>query len=168
MKEKNKKNDMISYIIIILVVVIIRCFIVTPVRVVGTSMDTTLAQGEILLLEKYDKKYKRYDIVVIKEGNERIIKRIIGLPGESIKIVDGIIYINGEQIDDQYASSTTNDFSLSKFEMDVIPENSYFVLGDNRAVSKDSRILGPINEKDIQGKAIYRIWPLNKLGGLNE
>ena len=154
-----KKNDILSYVIIILVVVLVRTFIITPVRVVGSSMDKTLKEGEILLLEKIDKKYKRYDIVVIKENNERIIKRIIGMPGESVKIVEGVIYINGEAIEDKYASSYTGDFSLDKFDLDVIPENSYFVLGDNRIVSKDSRLLGPINKKKIQGKAIYRIYP---------
>lgn len=164
--DKNKK-DALSYLVIILVVVLIRTFIITPIRVVGSSMDKTLKQGEILLLEKVDKSYKRYDIVVIKEGNERIIKRIIGMPGESIKIVEGIIYINGEAIEDKYASTYTEDFSLSKFDLEVIPEDSYFVLGDNRKVSKDSRLLGPINKKQIQGKAIYRIWPFNKFGDLN-
>lgn len=162
-----KKNDILSYVIIILVVVLVRTFIITPVRVVGSSMDKTLKEGEILLLEKIDKKYKRYDIVVIKENNERIIKRIIGMPGESVKIVEGVIYINGEAIEDKYASSYTGDFSLDKFDLDVIPEDSYFVLGDNRIVSKDSRLLGPINKKQIQGKAIYRIWPFNKFGDLN-
>ncbi len=162
-----KKNDILSYVIIILVVVLVRTFIITPVRVVGSSMDKTLKEGEILLLEKIDKKYKRYDIVVIKENNERIIKRIIGMPGESVKIVEGVIYINGEAIEDKYASSYTGDFSLDKFDLDVIPEDSYFVLGDNRIVSKDSRLLGPINKKKIQGKAIYRIWPFNKFGDLN-
>lgn len=164
--EKNKK-DALSYLVIILVVVLIRTFIITPIRVVGSSMDKTLKQGEILLLEKVDKSYKRYDIVVIKEGNERIIKRIIGMPGESIKIVEGVIYINGEAIEDKYASTYTEDFSLSKFDLEVIPEDSYFVLGDNRKISKDSRLLGPINKKQIQGKAIYRIWPFNKFGDLN-
>ena len=162
-----KKNDILSYVIIILVVVLVRTFIITPVRVVGSSMDKTLKEGEILLLEKIDKKYKRYDIVVIKENNERIIKRIIGMPGESVKIVEGVIYINGEAIEDKYSSSYTGDFSLDKFDLDVIPEDSYFVLGDNRIVSKDSRLLGPINKKKIQGKAIYRIWPFNKFGDLN-
>ena len=164
--DQNKK-DALSYLVIILVVVLIRTFIITPIRVVGSSMDKTLKQGEILLLEKVDKSYKRYDIVVIKEGNERIIKRIIGMPGESIKIVEGVIYINGEAIEDKYASTYTEDFSLSKFDLEVIPEDSYFVLGDNRKISKDSRLLGPINKKQIQGKAIYRIWPFNKFGDLN-
>ena len=145
-----KKNDFISYIIIILVVVLIRTFLITPIRVVGSSMDKTLKEGEILLLEKIDKKYKRYDIVVIKENNERIIKRIIGMPGESIKIIEGIIYINGEAIDDKYASSYTENFSLSKFDLEVIPEDSYFVLGDNRIVSKDSRILKKVKFKEKQ------------------
>lgn len=162
-----KKNDIISYIIIILSVVLIRGFIITPVRVVGSSMDKTLKEGQILLLEKVYKKYNRYDIVVIKEGNERIIKRIIGMPGESIKIIDGIIYINGNAIDDKYSSTYTENFSLSKFDLEVIPNDSYFVLGDNRKVSKDSRLLGPINKKQIQGKAIFRIWPFTKFGGLN-
>lgn len=164
--KKEKKKEMISYIIIILAVILIRLFLITPIRVQGSSMDTTLKQGEILLLEKVDKNYKRFDIVVIKENNERIIKRIIGMPGESIKVVDGIIYINGNQLEDPYASSLTGDFSLSNFNLETIPENTYFVLGDNRIVSKDSRLLGPINKKNIQGKAIYRIYPFNKIGGI--
>ena len=159
-QKENKKKDLISYIIIILAVVTIRLFIITPVRVQGTSMDTTLKQGEILLLEKFDKNYKRFDIVVINTKNERIIKRIIGMPSESIKIIDGIIYINGEKIEDKYASSQTKDFSLEE----TIPENTYFVLGDNRIVSNDSRYLGPIKKENIQGKAIYRIWPFKKFG----
>ena len=82
------------------------------------------------------------------------------MPGESIKIIDGIIYINGEKIEDKYASSQTKDFSLEE----TIPENTYFVLGDNRIVSNDSRYLGPIKKENIQGKAIYRIWPFKKFG----
>ena len=166
--ENKKKNDILSYVIIILVVLIIRLFVATPVRVVGSSMDDTLKEGEILILEKFDKKFERFDIVVIKSDNERIIKRIIGLPGESIKIIDGVIYINGEVLDDPYASSKTSDFSLSTFDLEVIPDDSYFVLGDNRFVSKDSRILGPINKKLSQGKAVFRIWPFNKIGAINE
>ena len=152
-QKENKKKDLISYIIIILAVVTIRLFIITPVRVQGTSMDTTLKQGEILLLEKFDKNYKRFDIVVINTKNERIIKRIIGMPGESIKIIDGIIYINGEKIEDKYASSQTKDFSLEE----TIPENTYFVLGDNRNNSEDSRSgnIGAVKKGDIAGKAWF-------------
>ena len=159
-----KIPEWMQYVIIILVVVLFRTFVATPVRVVGASMDKTLKQGEILILKKYDKDYERFDIVVIKEGNERIIKRIIGLPGESIKIIDNVIYINGEELKDDYASSESVDFSLSKFNLEVIPTDCYFVLGDNREVSKDSRTIGVINKKDILGTTGMRIWPLNNIG----
>ena len=159
-----KIPEWLQYILIIIGVVLFRQFIASPVRVVGTSMETTLKQGEILILKKYDRSYERFDIVVIKENKERIIKRVIGLPGETVKIIDNVLYINGEEVKDIYASSKSQDFSLSKFDLEVIPEGYYFVLGDNREVSKDSRIIGLIKEEDILGKTGLRIWPLNKIG----
>lgn len=159
-----KIPEWIQYLIIILIVVLFRTFVVTPVRVVGSSMEKTLKQGEILLLKKYDRDYERFDVVVLREGNERIIKRIIGMPGESVKIIDNVIYINGEELKDEYSSSISEDFSLSKFNLNVIPDDCYFVLGDNRIISKDSRTIGVINKKDILGTTGIRIWPLNKIG----
>ena len=91
-------KELIPYLIIIVVVVTIRIFIVTPVQVSGDSMRPTLKNREILLLKKYDRSFKRFDIVVIDYDNDRLIKRIIGLPGETIKIENDKLYINGKYI----------------------------------------------------------------------
>ena len=93
-------KELIPYIVIIIVVVLIRTYIVTPVIVVGDSMVPTLKDGQILLLNKFDYKIndiERYDIVVIKVGNGEIIKRVIGLPGENIEYRDNTLYINGHE-----------------------------------------------------------------------
>ena len=149
-------KEIIPYIAIIVVVIIIRSFIVTPVIVSGTSMNNTLQDGEILLLNKFDRKYKRYDIVVFDYNDSKLVKRIIGLPGETVEYKDGILYINGEETEDQF-SSITRDYKL---DIEVIPEGYYFVMGDNRNNSSDSRIIGLINEKLIEGTTTISLWPI--------
>lgn len=153
-----KIKELIPYIIIIIVVVLIRTFIATPARVNGESMDNTLKDGQILILKKYDKSYERFDIVVLNYNNERLIKRVIGLPGETVEYKDGVLYINGEVVEDEFASITGN-FSHAK-----ISEGNYLVLGDNRPKSNDSRYIGLISEKDILGTVDFRIFPFSKLG----
>ena len=149
-------KEIIPYIAIIVAVIIIRSFIVTPVIVSGTSMNNTLQDGEILLLNKFDRKYKRYDIVVFDYNDSKLVKRIIGLPGETVEFKDGILYINGEETEDQF-SSITRDYKL---DIEVIPEGYYFVMGDNRNNSSDSRIIGLINEKLIEGTTTISLWPI--------
>lgn len=163
-------KELIPYVVIVLVVVLFRTFIATPVIVSGSSMDPTLKDGEILILNKLAKKYNREDIVVIdvviNGKKERIVKRIIGMPGEKIEYVDHSLYINDEKISDSF-NKITNDFSLKDITgLEEIPEGYYFVMGDNRDNSLDSRDsrLGLIKEEDIIGKPIFRIWPLNKIG----
>ncbi len=153
-------KELLPYVIIIVVVVLIRTFIITPVRVQGSSMKTTLNNGDILLLYKLGK-YNRSDVVVLKEAmdNEIIIKRIVGMPGEIIEIVDNTIYINGEAIEDKYAYGKTGDYPKT-----LLKEDEYFLLGDNRVVSKDSRIFGPVKKSSIKGKTIIRLFPFNKIG----
>ena len=153
-------KELLPYVIIIVLVVLIRTFIITPVRVQGSSMKSTLNNGDILLLYKLGK-YNRYDIVVLKEAidNETIIKRIIGMPGEIIEIVDDVIYINGQAIEDRYAYGKTGNY-----EKIVLANDEYFLLGDNRVVSKDSRIFGPVKKSNIKGKTIVRLFPFNKIG----
>ena len=153
-------KELLPYVIIIVVVVLIRTFIITPVRVQGSSMKTTLNNGDILLLYKLGK-YNRNDIVVLKEAmdNEIIIKRIIGMPGEIIEIVDNTIYINEEPIEDKHAYGKTGDYPKT-----LLKEDEYFLLGDNRVVSKDSRIFGPVKKSSIKGKTIVRLFPFNKIG----
>lgn len=164
-------KEIIPYIIIVIVVVLLRLFIITPVQVIGNSMSPTLENGEILLLSKKlitGSKYDRFDIVVIKYNNETIIKRIIGLPGEKIEYIDNTLYVDGEIVKENFEHDDTYDFSIEDIGPDVekIPDDSYLVLGDNRGVSMDSRIIGFINKKDISGKVSFRLFPFKHFGFL--
>ncbi len=157
-------KELLPYIIIILVVILIRTFIITPVRVSGDSMFDTLINGDILLLKKYDKSFERYDIVVFDKGNEQLIKRVIGLPGEYIECKDGKIYINDKQIRDIDTDLITDDFNRI-----YIPKDHYFVMGDNRPVSNDSRYFGPVDKKEIKGTVIeFVIFPFSNFGKVKE
>lgn len=162
--EKFKKTvkELMPYIIIIIIVVLVKKFIFTPVIVNGESMMTTLHENDIMILDKIGMKLNgidRFDIVVIQTGNTKIIKRVIGLPGETIEYKDNKLYINDKELKDSYGSQVTYDFE--KIE---IPVDSYYVLGDNRTDSVDSRILGVINEDDILGHATFIIYPFNRFG----
>lgn len=159
-------KELWSYILIIIIVLLIRCFVVSPVRVDGSSMVPTLKDGDFLLLKKYDKEIERFDIVVLKNGSDRLIKRVIGLPGEHIEYIDNELYINHEKVDDVKLFTKTNDFMLEDLGVSVIPDDYYFVLGDNRTNSTDSRIIGLVSKKDIKGTVDFRILPFNKFGSI--
>ena len=168
--EKAKKifKEVIPYIIVIVVAVLIRTFIASPVRVDGGSMNNTLKNGDILLLNKLDKSYDRFDIVVIDIGSTRIIKRIIGLPGENVAYKDNKLYINN-QVVDTMDFEYTEDFSLEEiYGYVMLPQDYYFVMGDNRDGSSDSRDtrIGLIKKSQIKGVAKFRFWPLNKIGSV--
>ena len=156
-------KEIISYVLIIVAVVLIRTFIVTPVRVEGPSMEDTTYDGEILILKKYDKSIERFDIVVFDYSGEKLIKRVIGVPGDSIKVISGNLYINNDLIEEDYLGSSTEDFNYNNIE-----EGTYFVMGDNREQSYDSRNIGPINKEDINGVIGVRLYPFNKIGSLDE
>lgn len=153
-------KEVIPYIVIVVVVVLIRTFIITPVRVDGDSMKNTLKNGDILLLYKLSS-IDRFDIIVLDEekDNEKIIKRVIGLPGETVAIKKGKIYINDKVIDDEYAYGETSDYDKV-----TLKDDEYFILGDNRLISKDSRYFGPIKDNEIKGKIVFRLFPFTKIG----
>ena len=166
-------KELYPYVVIVVVVVLFRTFIATPVRVDGTSMDSTLKNGEILILNKLDKSYERFDVVVVNvevDGKKsKLVKRIIGLPGESIEYKDNELYINNKVIKD-VAPSRTNDFSLKGvYDIEKLPDDCYFVMGDNRKYSRDSRdyTVGIIKKEDIVGTTTIRIFPFNKIGKFN-
>lgn len=157
-------KELIPYVVIIFVVVVVRTFIITPVRVNGDSMESTLHDGDILLLEKYDTDYKRFDIVVAKYNGEKLVKRVIGLPGDTVQYRNNILYINGERVDETFTNEETENFSLKQIGYDKIPEGYYFVVGDNRDDSLDSRYLGLFKKDSIEGKVLFRIFPFNGFG----
>lgn len=184
---KKAKKDLFleyaPYLIIILFIVTIRTFIATPVKVNGSSMDPTLKNGDIMLLYKLTKKYRglrRFDIVVIDTDSGRLIKRVIGLPGEKIKYEvkkneEGekvaTLYINGKEVEEPFISDDlrvkTCDFKTDICETTVeIGEDEYFVMGDNRGVSKDSRLIGTININEISGTTKLVLFPFNKIGNV--
>lgn len=168
MKDKiiNIVKEIVPYLIVILLAILIRTFIASPVRVNGPSMNDTLKEGQILLLNKMNKNYKRFDIVVIDNNGTKIIKRIIGLPGESIEYKNNSLYINNKYVKD-VSKEVTGDFSLEElYGYKILPKGYYFVMGDNRDESSDSRDprIGLIKKSDIKGKVKIRLWPLNKIG----
>ena len=148
-----KLKDLIEYAIIIIVIILIRTFFVTPAMVSGASMDDTLEDGQVVLINKFVYRHndiRRFDIVVVKNeiNNDKIIKRVIGLPGEKIEYKNDDLYVNDEKVKTSHVFRTTEDFV---YQLD---NDEYFVLGDNRPVSKDSRILGPFKKVDIVGRVI--------------
>ena len=155
---------LIPYVCIAVVVVLIRFFVISPVMVRGTSMSPTLNNGQILILNIFDKKFDRFDVVVFKYNHEKLIKRVIGLPGEHIEFKNSKLYVNGNQVDEKMISATTPDFKLEDIGYSVIPKGYYFVMGDNRNNSKDSRIIGLIPKKTILGTVGLSIFPFNKIG----
>ena len=166
-------KELYPYVLIIVIVVLFRSFIATPVRVNGASMETTLYDSDILILNKINKNYERFDVVVISKKvvgkKTKLVKRIIGLPGESIEYKDNKLYIDGKEVEDVSVSRTSN-FSIKElYGLDTIPDDYYFVMGDNRNNSLDSRDLrvGLIKKSEIIGTTSIRLFPFNKIGKFN-
>lgn len=155
-------KELLPYIIILVVVIVVRTFIVTPIKVNGSSMYNTLDGKEIMLLWKVGS-INRYDIVVADTKDDSLIKRVYGLPGETISCKDNKIYVNGKEIDNHNAFGETEDFSEVK-----LSEDEYFIMGDNRLVSMDSRRIGPVNRKNIEGTANIIIFPFSKFGTVKD
>lgn len=172
MREKIKKmiKELYPYVVIVLIVIIIRTFIITPVIVSGNSMNPNLEDGELLLVRKIgynSNSIERFDIIVLKDGQDEIVKRVIGLPGEHISYKNNKLYVNDKLIDETYKFRDTEDFNLEEIcTCSVIPEGKYLVLGDNRPISKDSRQIGLVDDENIIGKAVLRIWPLTKISSI--
>ena len=168
---KNILSSIIEWVICIIVAVIltylIKTFLFDIIRVSGTSMVPTLNDKDIVGVEKlslYKNKFDYNDIVIFDSGNEKhqvYIKRVIGLPGDTVEIKDGGVYVNGEHLNETYLDPN----AITTGDLSVTLDNSHiFVLGDNREVSEDSRQLGPIAIESIQGHAVFRFFPLNKIG----
>lgn len=166
-------KDTFKYIILIVVVLLIAIYVVGLQQVIGPSMEPTLKNGDIIILNKIKYKFtsiKRKDIVSLyDEESKYLIKRIIGLPGEYIEYIDNNLYVDGAIVGEIYLENNkTQDFKLTDLGYNKIPEDMYLVLGDNRGNSLDSRDpkLNLIHKKNILGKVSFRIWPLNKISKL--
>lgn len=163
-KELVKKNyikEFLPYFIVILVVIFIKIFVFSPIRVNGASMNPTLNDKDIMILDEISYRFseiERFNIVVVKEENEYLIKRIIGLPGEKIEYKDNKLYIDGKYVKEDFKHMETMDFSIT------LGEDEYFIMGDNRTNSTDSRIFGPISRDEIIGKTSLTILPISRFG----
>lgn len=169
------KKEIIStilYFIIIFALVFFTIHFVGQRTVVnGHSMDNTLSDGESLIVDKLTYRFsdpKRYDIVIFPSpdgDNSYFIKRIIGLPGETVQIIDEEVYINGEPLGENYGITKIEYYGIAEQPL-TLSEDEYFVLGDNRPVSRDSRYedVGPIKKSELKGRAILRVWPLSSFG----
>ena len=153
--------------------VVVYLFLVQPHEIKGGSMEPTFNNNEYILTDKISYRFKepkRGDVVIFKAPKNPdvdYIKRIIGLPGERIKIQNGAIYINGKKLSEPYIRDITSLTSTQYLQEGVettVPEGYFFVMGDNRTGSMDSREFGPIAENVIIGHAILRYWPLPALG----
>ena len=162
-------KDTFKYIIVVVVVLLLFIFVMGLQQVIGPSMNPTLKEGDILIVNKIlyrIGKIQRNDIVVLTQDEKYMVKRVGGLPGEHIEYKDNYVYVNGEKFKEPFIDTdkiTTEDFKLEDLGYDKIPDDMYLVLGDNRVNSKDSRDFGLVKKKHIVGKAWLRIWPFNKI-----
>lgn len=172
-------RDASIYIITLAVVAFIFIFVVSFQPIAGNSMHPTLEEGNVLLVSKLFNlfwKPKRNEIVVVNVNGKSYVKRIVGLPGEDIKYLKNVLYINDKPYREDFLGEgiETSGFTLDDVCKEdecpdgVIPEGKYLVLGDNRPESEDSRTasFGLVEKSQFKGKAFFRIWPLNKFGGL--
>jgi len=157
---------------------IIHRYFYAPVVVDGDSMEPTLHDGDYLILNKYSD-IENFDVVVFPPPDEEeeeetlYIKRVIGIPGDTVEYRNDVLYLNGEEVEESFLDFSTKDqdyyasgnFSLqSLLGMEEVPEGQYFVLGDNRLNSRDSRSFGFVEEDSILGKVSLRYWPFDGFG----
>jgi len=153
---------------------VIRMFLFEPVRVEGHSMDTTLADGEIMFVTKTEYTTldlfgntmtlfgdpERFDIVIChypNRGDTNFVKRVVGLPGDTVEVKDGYLYVNGEKYEEEYLTNRP-DYDMLPY---TVPEGMFFVLGDNRSSSNDSHLIGPIPREMILGHVRQVIFPFS-------
>lgn len=166
-------NFLQSIVMILAVMVMIYLFIMSPQEIKGASMEPSFFNGEYILTNKVLYKIKnpiRGDVVIFKSPkNPEIdyIKRILGLPGDTVLLSQNTIYVNGNPVAEPYLAPETPIFGGSFLQENVeivVPEGQYFVMGDNRPHSADSREFGPVPLEDFIGKAFLRYWPFSEFG----
>lgn len=158
-------------VVAVLVAFIIVVFFYQPVKVEGTSMLPELVDQERLFVNKFVyrvEEIQRHDIVVFRyppDPERSYIKRVIGIPGDVVEIRNGVLFLNGNRLDESYVPPEYFD-AASFGPVEVGPE-SYFVMGDHRSQSNDSRMWGLVPKSNIYGKAVFRYWPVSRMGSLN-
>ena len=185
-KTKGILETIETTVIALAIFAVIYLTIAVPNKVEGQSMEPNFHQSDLLITnktiqylgttcfgEKYDYNYKRGDVVIVKQGRTDLIKRIVAVEGEKVEIKNNGVYINGEKLNEKYLQTTTRT-KLPLSELSIVregrtitvPENSFFVMGDNRENSKDSRFneVGFISRDELKGKVVLRYWPLSKIG----
>ena len=154
------KNILISLILIVFII----NFIAIPVKVDGSSMYPNLKNGDFGFSGIFTKWFgiERFDVVVIDSSKleNRLVKRVIGLPNETVEFKDNVLYIDGVVVDEPFL----NDDVFTEDLKVVLGEDEYFMMGDNREVSRDSRYYGPFSAEDIMAKGVLTLWPLSSIG----
>ncbi|WP_086329995.1 signal peptidase I [Candidatus Enterococcus mansonii] len=177
LKSKELLHTVLFFIGLATVLFLLRQFVFTPVIVKGHSMDPTLADGERVIALK-NTEIQRFDIVTFPapdEPKKNYIKRVIGLPGDTIEYKEDHLYINGKEVKepylDEFKGALTDDepltynFTLTEVTgQKKVPKGEYFVMGDNRRNSKDGRMIGFIPKEKILGDVKFVLWPLNRFG----
>jgi len=158
-------KDTSKYIIIFILMFLVIMYVVSFQQVIGPSMEPTLKEGSFIAVNKFSYRFRkiiRNEIIIFKHDEKYLIKRVIGLPGETIEYKDNVLYIDGKPYEEMFLTETTT----ADYNTGVIPENKYFVLGDNRDNSLDGNDFGLIDKQDIIGKAWFVIWPFNQIKGI--
>jgi signal peptidase I len=157
----------------VLIAVVLIVFIYQPVKVEGTSMMPTLTDQERIFINKFTYRFglgsiERGDTVVFwypQDPSKSYIKRVIGTPGDRVRVDNGQVYVNGQSLAESYVPSENRDYtSWRDGQEQVVPDGKYFVLGDHRNQSSDSRMWGYVPRENIYGKAVFVYWPLDKMG----
>jgi len=160
-------RDASKYLFIMLVVLLVFVYVFSFQQVVGPSMTPNYLEGEVFLLNKFKYRItdvKRFEVIVLESDQSKyMIKRVIGLPGEHIEYKENKLYVDGKEVLEEFTKNgDTEDFDINVLGEDKIPDGYYFVVGDNRVNSQDSRSYGFISKEDIVGKVEFRIWPIIK------
>src|SRR5256884_7636703 len=161
-------RDLLIAIGLALVIIV---FLYQPVKVEGTSMAPLLSDQERIFINKFVYRFEpieRGDVVVFwypLDRSKSFIKRVIGLPGETVEIRQGAVYVDGKLVPEPYVPSQYED--LSDFALVRVPKDSYFVMGDHRISSNDSRVFGPVESRYIYGRAVFAYWPVDHFGSLS-
>ena len=184
----------VTILVAVIAALLIRSFVFEPVRVEGASMNDTLADREIMFVSKFDYSStwlslpwqnnaakekapritfggnpQRFDVVICRypgRGDTNFVKRVVGLPGDTVELKEGYLYVNGEKYDEPYISDEYRSGPLNTMAARVVPEGKYFVMGDHRNNSNDSRSVGPIERNMIVGHVRQVVFPFSEWRGI--